>query len=295
MPLTITDHHGFPVEAKHLGFSGGERHVQLAPSNTVSAASFTIRAAIRNSDDLLDLVLTRNALEEAFGSVPTQIEIPYLPYARQDRVCAPGQAFSLKVLVRLLGLGPHERLAVWDCHSPVGIELTNAINVDASEIVRSHSDLRNTILDPNTVLVCPDKGARMRCQSMAQALGDCELIFCDKVRDPATGRILRTDVLVDDLAGKTAVITDDICDGGMTFIKIAEQLRVKNAGSVILFVTHGIFSKGLDVFDGLIDHIYTTNSFVQVTDPRVTCIPYTYNFENHGRNPGLNNIEPEGL
>jgi ribose-phosphate pyrophosphokinase len=30
---------------------------------------------------------------------------------------------------------------------------------------------------------------------------------------------------------------------------------------VSLFITHGIFSKGLEVFEGLIDAIYTTDSF----------------------------------
>jgi ribose-phosphate pyrophosphokinase len=130
--------------------------------------------------------------------------------------------------------------------------------------------------------VCPDKGARSRCENMATALGDRPLVYCEKVRDPATGKILGTDVHAQTLEGKTAVITDDICDGGMTFIKIAEQLKAKRADKVVLFVTHGIFSKGLDVFDTLIDHVFTTNSFPQVTDPRLTCINYEYNF-NEGR------------
>jgi len=86
-------------------------------------------------------------------------------------------------------------------------------------------------------------------------------------------------VKVDSLEGRTAIITDDICDGGYTFIKVAEQLKAKGASKVILFVTHGIFSKGLGVFDGLIDHVFTTDSFEHAPDPRLTVIPYTY-FQN---------------
>jgi ribose-phosphate pyrophosphokinase len=278
MSIAITDGTGNIVEATNLGFSGGERHVQLQPADTIDATRFTLRALLHTSDDVFDLLLTRNALHEAYPAAGFDIEIPYLPYARQDRVCAPGQAFSLKVFTQLLGpLGPTDRIAVWDCHSHVGVTLTGAINVDATSIVLANDELRSLIQAPNTVLVCPDKGARDRCQSMAAAL-DRPLIYCEKVRNPATGRILRTEVDTDDLTGKTAVITDDICDGGMTFIKIAEELKAKRADRVILFVTHGIFSKGLDVFSGLVDHIYTTNSFSQVNDDRLTCMQFEYRF-----------------
>ena len=82
-------------------------------------------------------------------------------------------------------------------------------------------------------------------------------MYCEKQRDPATGKISQTKVLSDDLSGRCAVITDDICDGGYTFIKIAEQLQAKNVERIVLFATHGIFSKGLDVFDGLIDEVIT--------------------------------------
>jgi ribose-phosphate pyrophosphokinase len=284
MPITITDNNGITIAATHIGFSGGERHVQLAnPTSAAAPTHLTLRAFLRGSDDIFDLLLTRNAIQEAFGDVAMDIEIPYLPYARQDRVCAPGQAFSLKVLADALSTASKtHRLAVWDCHSSVGIALTGATNVEASNIVLAHPELRALIEHENTVLVCPDKGARARCENMAKALGDRPLVYCEKVRDPATGKILGTDVHAQTLEGKTAVITDDICDGGMTFIKIAEQLKAKRADKVVLFVTHGIFSKGLDVFDGLIDHIYTTNSFPRIADRRLTCINYEYNF-NEGR------------
>jgi ribose-phosphate pyrophosphokinase len=196
----------------------------------------------------------------AHGNIAFNLEIPYLPYARQDRVCAPGQAFSLEVIAELLATIRAQNIAVWDCHSPVGLSLTQAFNVDASNIVLANDELRKIIQHPSTVLVCPDKGARSRCENMARVLGDRPLVYSEKVRDPATGKITHTEVKSDSLAGKTAVITDDICDGGFTFVKIAEQLKAKGAARVILFVTHGIFSKGLDVFDGLIDQIFTTDS-----------------------------------
>lgn len=62
-----------------------------------------------------------------------------------------------------------------------------------------------------------------------------------------TGKILGTHVHATDLSGLAAVITDDICDGGATFIGIAKELRRLNCHKVVLYVTHGIFSKGIEV------------------------------------------------
>ena len=149
-------------------------------------------------------------------------------------------------------------------------------------IIKSNNALVKEIVSLSSVIICPDKGAVGRTQAIASAfekdMQDSAVVYCEKVRDPATGAITHTDVKTDSLAGMTAIITDDICDGGYTFIKIAEQLKAKGADRVVLFVTHGIFSKGLDVFDGLIDHVFTTQSFEHAADPRLTIINFAHKF-----------------
>ena len=244
---------------------------------------YIIRADLRTSNDVFDLLLTADALNHKFENCGLYIEVPYLPYARQDRVCAPGQAFSLKVLAGLLGqIKNVKKMIVWDCHSPVGVDLTGAVNVAAQDVIKANVELSAMIMDLKTVVICPDKGAVHRTQDIVNAFGKDEqndpIVYCEKVRDPATGQITHTDVKVDRLDGRIAVITDDICDGGYTFIKVAEQLKAKGADKVVLFVTHGIFAKGLDVFDGLIDHVFTTDSFEHAPDPRLTVIPYAFPF-----------------
>ena len=263
-----------------LGFSGGERHLQLEGLGIAELSEVTIRARVHSSDDLVDLLLAENALRYKYGAgLKLNLELPYLPYARQDRVCAPGQAFSLEVLSSLLKIMRINKLAIWDCHSSVGTALTKGINVSPVEIIQHDHELLTLMQDKNSVLVCPDKGAVGRCTDIKKQLGLTDVVFCEKKRDPATGKIYKTEVLADDLTGKCAVISDDICDGGFTFIKIAEQLREKNVDKVILFVTHGIFSKGLEVFDGLIDEIVTTNSFDHEEHKKLQVIDFEYNFK----------------
>lgn len=74
-----------------------------------------------------------------------------------------------------------------------------------------------------------------------------------------------------DLTDKTVMILDDICDGGRTFIEAVKHLREAGAKRVELYVTHGIFSKGVEnLLDNGIDHIYTTNSLGEAKDRGLT-------------------------
>ncbi|WP_038185361.1 ribose-phosphate diphosphokinase [Vibrio rhizosphaerae] len=250
-----------------LTFSGGERHVQLSDTDVSPFSCITIEARIQDTTDVMDLLLLVNALQHKFGqNTPIHLTLPYLPYARQDRVCAAGQAFSLEVFAGLLNSMALRRLTVWDCHSQVGIDLTQAINITPEKIIATHSELVEQLTSDNSVLVCPDQGAKARCTAIQEYFALPSMVQCYKKRDSKTGHITKTEIEAPSLTGKTAIITDDICDGGFTFIKIAEQLKAKGASQIILYVTHGIFSNGFQVFDGLIDKIYTTDSFPQNAD-----------------------------
>lgn len=264
-----------------LGFSGGERHIQLNNLPKEPPGILTIRAYIRSSNDLMDLLLIDNALKNHYTQpVGIRLELPYLPYARQDRVCAEGQAFSLELMADLLKLMNITQLVTWDCHSQIGISLTNAINVQPTQIVKSCDKLLAFLQHENSILICPDEGAINRCEQLKNELALHTMILCEKKRNPNTGEITHTDVLADEkyLHGKIAIISDDICDGGYTFIKIAEQLKNKHVEKIILFVTHGIFSKGIDIFDGLIDEIFATQSFPHAENKKLNIINFNYTF-----------------
>ena len=71
------------------------------------------------------------------------------------------------------------------------------------------------------------------------------IIRADKIRDTMTGALSGFEVYADDLTGKDVVILDDLCDGGGTFIGLAKKLREKGAAKITLYVTHGMFTKGV--------------------------------------------------
>ncbi len=259
-----------------LTFSGGEVHVQLNSLPENAPKRIEVRADIHSSDDLMALLLVNNALQNHYGDESEiNIEIPYFPYARQDRVSSVGQAFSLQVVAKMITDLKANLITVWDVHSSVTQALTGAINISQDTIIASNKNLVDLLQANNAILVCPDKGAKAKCQKVKERFSVEQMIFSEKVREPSTGKIIDTQLSTDSLDGKTAIIIDDICDGGRTFVEIAKRLREKKVKRVILYVTHGIFSKGLEVFDELIDEIYTTNSFPQVKDKRLTMIDYS--------------------
>lgn len=295
MSIQITTVDGTIIPAKFLQFSGGERHVQLGESALDDVTgTMNIRADMLSSNDVMDYLLLESVL---FNSgLPVNLEIPYFPYARQDRACAAGQAFSLQVMTRLLNVNSFEiptslqhKITVWDCHSEKTIDLlkkntcfSEVINISPVDIIQQSPSLVDIITSTNTVMVCPDHGAIVRTTLIAESFknaknGQPAVICCEKQRDPLTGKILNSKVNATDLTGLTAVITDDICDGGATFIGIARELRKLNCQAIVLYVTHGIFSRGLGVFDGLIDHIFTTNSFPQQSSELLTVINFSTN------------------
>ena len=168
MPIKLFDTNRNALEVNFVQFSGGERHVQLGAFE--NCTQYVLRADLRTSNDVFDLLLTADALNQKFEDCELYIEIPYLPYARQDRVCAPGQAFSLKVLAGLFEqIENVKQMITWDCHSAVGTDLTGAKNVPTQDIIKANAELSAMIMDLNTVVICPDKGAVNRTQELVNA------------------------------------------------------------------------------------------------------------------------------
>ena len=95
------------------------------------------------------------------------------------------------------------------------------------------------------------------------------MVIGHKNRDPFTGEITHTSIsgsTGDETKPQTHIIFDDICDGGRTFIELAKVLRRNTAhhDRIVLAVTHGLFTKGVDVVLEHVDAIYTTNSCANI-------------------------------
>lgn len=213
--------------------------------------------------DLQNIIVVTKALQR----LPVKniyLEVPYFLGARSDRLFENGSTHYLKdIICPIINSLNFKSVSVLDPHSFVLEACLNNMKelniysfydwfVETSEITTK--DKRKMFL------ISPDYGAIKRVNGFAKQYTFQKVLNCGKVRDIQTGKIVETHIPILDFGGNKCIILDDLVDGGSTFIELGKQLKERNAGEIILVVTHGIFSKGFNELFKYIDKIYTTNS-----------------------------------
>jgi ribose-phosphate pyrophosphokinase len=254
---TLIDGKFKAVEVNSFVFSGGETQVKV-DLDFLASCKDTVDVIVHNACDPMRALLTFDAIRRARPRLAINLVLPYLPYARQDRVCADGESLALAVFVRVIDSVDWNEIRLFDVHSDVAIALfqnSPVIHFKTEYFFPALFDL-----EEYATLVAPDAGAAKKVQSIAK-ICDKEFVQAGKIRDVNTGEITGTEVY-GDVENKRVLIVDDICDGGRTFIELTRVLLGKGAKSVDLYVTHGIFSRGLvPLWAAGIRRVLTTNTF----------------------------------
>lgn len=261
------------LQVKKFNFPAGEMQITISPIDDTKyfyGYAIPVTWVFNGNDDIIELMLFNDALGR-IGLRIGDLTIPYFPFARQDRVANNGEPLSVKVMADIINrLIIPDKVIVYDPHSDVTPALLDRVKViQQHEIFAPLLELQSMVDGEKFYLISPDGGALKKINKLAQAVSNkcLGVIECSKIRDTKTGSISGTVVHEDPkserLNGKYAIIVDDICDGGRTFIEIAKILKnVHKVSKVTLCVTHGFFTNGLGVFDGLIDKIYTMEGMV---------------------------------
>ncbi len=259
---------GNEIQHTRFVFSGGEVQVKLGNTTAVDIGkflsypiTFKIIAHITNSDEIMELALICDVLRRKYGSdIQLNLVLPYVPYARQDRAMTKDESLSLKVFSNFLNSLKFRSVEVWDAHSDVALALIdNVKHVPVDELLTPGS--MPSIKDH--ILVSPDAGSLKKVSALAKKFS-LNMVRADKTRSVIDGSITGTVVYSESVGEKHFLIVDDICDGGRTFIELAKELRKLTKGEVNLYVTHGIFSKGLQVVADAVDNIYCAMPFPKV-------------------------------
>jgi len=245
-------------------FPGGEVNIRLP----VVKAPFNVTAWLQSSDDVMALCLVSDALKRQYDGIIKTLTIPYFPYARQDRVCSTGEALSKQVMINLVSsMVSATEIITYDIHSGT---MYPAYTVKSLNDIAEHLPFLD---DNRIILVAPDAGATNKVNKLA---GEYELEVLQglKVRDPETGNLSGFEVVdPHHITGYDLVIVDDICDGGGTFLGLGSEILKHKPASLSLYVTHGIFSKGLDALCDMFDHVYSTDTYLHgLTNPKYTQI-----------------------
>jgi ribose-phosphate pyrophosphokinase len=220
-----------------------------------------VKFVFEKNEDIIELLLFCDAAKR-IGKTLANLYMDYVPFSRQDRTNAKGESFSLFVFANLINSLAFENVHIMDPHSDVTPALIHNCRVS------NQWDLMDGVIHAHTSgnfwLVSPDAGALKKTHKLAQLLNTTRLlgvIESSKIRDTSTGEITGNVVYMPTLfrIDETFVIVDDICDGGRTFIELAKELRKQDAQKIHLYVTHGFFTKGPNVFKGIIDQVIAVN------------------------------------
>ncbi|VDZ71371.1 ribose-phosphate pyrophosphokinase [Atlantibacter hermannii] len=231
-----------------------------------SASLMQIRAtAMKNMDDFMLLAQLVEAVRHGCDVRFSHLELPWLPYARQDRHMQPGDSFALKVFASLLNTLAFDKVWVLDPHSEAAAAaIDNLVAIPQERCLLQSETLSAALRAGELLLAAPDAGALKKIYAVTRAVGATTFATLTKQRDAATGALTGFRLVDGDVEGKAVLIVDDLCDAGGTFIGSAQVLRDAGARSVSLYVTHGLFSKGVDnLLEQGIDRIYTTSSLAR--------------------------------
>lgn len=222
------------------------------------------------NDTSMEIFLAIDAAKQA-GAKEINLYLPYLGYARQDKVSQPGEPLAVNALLRMFTCAGANKITVLDIHNDTvfGSLGSTAIGINKfamGEFAKRFKQKKEDGVElGELIVVAPDKGAIDRSKLFLEAMktvgfANTAFAYFDKSRDYAikghvqsmdlrevelpTGEILTEDQAKEAFKGKTAIVVDDIADTCGTILRaisdnIVGRYEAKEAYAVI---THGVFS-----------------------------------------------------
>lgn len=236
-------------------FPDSQPHINL--QNIEEGDEVKVICSITDTNKLLQLLETANALDNLFARKKVLV-IPYLMAARYDRLMQTGDSIDLKVVADLINMCGFEKVYLYDVHSEVSLLLIkNAVAITNEALVKAYDKT-------DAVLICPDAGASKKVGKYFGWNSNIkDIVYCSKNRELSTGKLTLEILEPQQCENRNCVIIDDICDGGGTFLAIAEKIKPAH---LTLIVTHGIFSKGFDTLHQYFQQIIVSNSLYKNYD-----------------------------
>ncbi len=196
------------------------------------------------NDSLMELLELVDAA--VGGSAHRVIAVtPWYGYSRQDKKSAPREPISARLVARMLESAGIDRILAMDLHCGQiqGFFQKPCDHMTAAFILTQYfADLHLEDL----VVVAPDAGRVKLNKNFASKIG-ADLAILNKER-PAQ-QMAEINYVIGDVAGKTALIVDDIIGTAGTLAAAAHAVRDAGARRVYAAATHGNFSG--DAWDNL--------------------------------------------
>ena len=240
-------------------FADGELYIQIQESIRGCDVFLIQPTCAPVNDHLMELLIMVDACKRASARQITAV-IPYYGYARADRKTAGRESITAKLVANLLAKSGVDRVLAMDLHSA---QIQGYFDIPCDHIYGSP-----VLVDylagrdfGEVVVVSPDVGGVARARAFAKKFNDAPLAIIDKRR--SGHNVAESLTVIGDVAGKTAILIDDMIDTGGTICAGARLLRERGATRVLACATHAVFSppavERLSA-SGLFEEVIVTNS-----------------------------------
>jgi ribose-phosphate pyrophosphokinase len=216
------------------------------------------------NDKLCRLLFFLGALRDSSAARVTAV-VPYLCYARKDRKSKPRDPVTTRYVAALFEAIGVDHAVTLDVHNVAALQNAWRIPVDHLEAGKLFVDHFSSLVGKNEiVVVSPDAGAVKRTEDFRRALvertgRDIRNAFIEKYRSAG---VVSGQAVVGEVAGRTAIIIDDLVSSGTTLTRAAEACLARGATSVYAAATHGVFSSmaGQALSNPALKQVTITNS-----------------------------------
>ena len=188
-------------------------------------------------EHLVELLLMADAARGASASRITVV-MPHYAYARSDKKDAPRISIGGRLVADLLVTAGANRVLTMTLHSP---QVHGFFSVPVDHLHALHEMARHFRQYDlsNAVVVSPDLGGAKEAAAFARMLGTGVAAGAKQRFEDDRVSI---SAIIGEVAGKDVIVLDDEIAKGSTVIELMHRLRERDARSIRIACTHGLFS-----------------------------------------------------
>lgn len=234
-----------PSEAR--AFEGGQH--KLRPLVSVRGEDVFVTACLHATDDMsvndhLVRMLFFVAACRDHGAARVTAVVPWLPYARKDRVTKARDPVSSRYVAQLFEAVGTDTLVTVDVHNLSAFQngfRCRTINLDTLRVFST--EVADHAGDAPLTILSPDLGGAKRAELLRQAVETVRnkpagFAVVEKYRSEG---VIGGSLFAGEVADHDVWIIDDMIESGETMLRAAEACRLRGARSVHLMATHAFF------------------------------------------------------
>ncbi len=200
------------------------------------------------NDKLCRLLFFLGSVRDASAGSVTAV-VPFLCYSRKDRKTKPRDPVTTRYVAAMFEAMDVDRVVTLDVHNLAAYQNAFRCRTEHLEARAVFTEYVAVALgDSPAAVVSPDAGGAKRAErfreSLARRLGrPVTGAFVEKYRSQD---VVSGEALVGDVAGRTAILIDDMISSGGTIVRAARACRGAGARAVWAVASHGVFTPEAD-------------------------------------------------